>query len=80
MKMGEWPTRYYVDFRFIVENAKDEGEAADKADALIKEATDDVWYTIDKITKLQKNPNKKHLPWEICSVNHSPKSPTRETS
>jgi len=66
--MGEWSNKYYVDFRFFVENAEDMGNAADKADALIKEATDEVWYSISKVTKLQKNPNKKIIPWEICSV------------
>jgi len=66
--MGDWPNKYYVDFRFIVENAEDMGDAADKADALIKEATDEVWYTINKVTKLQKNPNRKLAVWQICSV------------
>jgi len=63
-----WPTRYYVDFRFIVENAKDHSDAADQADALIKEATDNVWYTIDKVTKMQKDPTREHALWHIAAV------------
>ena len=45
--------KYYVDYRFIV-RAKDEYEAAKKADELISWASDDVWYTIDKITLVPK--------------------------
>lgn len=66
--MGEWEKKYYVDYRFIVEVAEDIGDACDKADAMIKEATDEVWYTISKATTMQKNPDKKHFPWGISSV------------
>ena len=68
--MSEQKNRYYVDYRFIIEKAEDMGDAADKADALIKEATDEVWYTISKVTKLQKNPNWDFDVWQTCSVRH----------
>ena len=75
-----WPTRYYVDVRFIVEEADDHGDAADKADALIKDATDNVWYAIDKVTKAQKNPNLEHSFWHIAAVKSGdPRNPVEET-
>jgi len=79
--MSEWPTRYYVDYRFIVEKAEDMGDAADKADALIKEATDNVWYTINKVTKVQQNPNLEHKIWSPAMVRwEDPRSNQTEAS
>ena len=46
-------TKYYVDYRFIVD-ANDEEEANKKVDDLIGEATDDVWYTIARIIEAEK--------------------------
>ena len=66
--MGTWPTRYYVDYRFIIENAEDLSDAADKADLLIKETTDKDGYTIIKVTKVQQNPKLKHKIWQSASV------------
>ena len=78
--MGEWPTRCYVDYRFIVEKAEDMSEAADLADELIKEATDNVWYTISKVTRAQQNPNLEHKIWQTASVKwEDPRSNGSET-
>ena len=68
----KWPERWYVDFRFIVENAKDHKDAADKADALIREATDEVWYTINKVVKQQKNTSREQSLWHDCAVKIKP--------
>jgi len=47
-------TKYYhVDYRFIVKNADSHAEAIEKTDALIKQSTDDVWYTINEVTEYQ---------------------------
>ena len=71
-KEDKWINRYYVDFRFIVEVAENHGDAADKADALIKEATDNVWYTINKVVKQQRNLNNKHSMWHDYAVKIKP--------
>ena len=78
--MGEWENKYYVDFRFIIEKAEEVADACEKADAMIKEATDEVWYTIAKVTTMQKNPNKKHpFQWELSSVRwEDPRSEFKE--
>jgi len=65
------PEKYYVDFRFIVENAKDVRDAAGRAEALINEATENVWYTIDKVTRLQKNMKRKEADlYQACEVKY----------
>jgi len=56
-----------VDYRFIVTDAEDLGDACDKVDAMIAESTDEVWYTIAKVTKLQPNPNRPNT-WQTCEV------------
>lgn len=49
---------YYVDFRFIVK-VESRTDAVEKAEAMIKEVTDDVWYTIIQSKKagVEKNGN-----------------------
>lgn len=68
----KWDERYYVDFRFIVDKAESHRDAVDQVEALISEATDGVWYTIDKVAKQQKDPKREHSMWQDCYVKLRP--------
>lgn len=44
---------FYVDYRFVVE-AESREDAGVKVERLIKDATDDVWYTLSSIEEAVK--------------------------
>jgi len=41
--------KFYIDYRFIVKDAKDRAEACRKVESMIKESTEDVSYTLANV-------------------------------